>query len=93
MNWEAEGREAVVRLCRMLRFDTTNPPGNELALVRDLASEVEQHSLEPDILVAEEERASLVVRLKGNGTRRPLLLLSHLDVVPAEPDQWTHPPF
>ncbi|MBR85228.1 MAG: hypothetical protein CMM29_00300 [Rhodospirillaceae bacterium] len=93
MNWEAEGREAVDRLCRMLRFDTTNPPGNELALVRDLALEVEQHSLEPDILVVEEERASLVVRLKGNGTRRPLLLLSHLDVVPAEPDQWTHPPF
>jgi acetylornithine deacetylase/succinyl-diaminopimelate desuccinylase-like protein len=85
--------EAVSRLQQMLRFDTTNPPGNELALVAHLAAELKVEGLEAEVLQAAPERASLAVRLRGDGSQRPLLLMSHLDVVPAEPDRWSHPPF
>ena len=89
----AAGDEAVSRLRWMLRLDTTNPPGNELPLVEQLAAELTREGLQPQVLVPAPNRANLVVRLRGDGSQRPLLLLSHLDVVPAAPSQWTHPPF
>ncbi|MDA0335195.1 MAG: M20/M25/M40 family metallo-hydrolase [bacterium] len=85
--------QAVARLQEMLRFDTTNPPGNELPLVRHLAAQLRAEGLEAHVLEATPGRASLAVRLRGDGSQRPLLLISHLDVVPAEPAHWTHPPF
>ena len=93
MNWDKAGSEAVERLRRMVRFDTTNPPGQELILARDLANEVEANGIAAEVYESAAERGNLVVRLKGDGSRRPLLLLSHLDVVPAEPDQWRFQPF
>ncbi len=93
VDFAAAGAEAVTRLQHMLRFDTTNPPGNELPLAQYLAAQLAQEGLEAQILQSAPERANLVVRLRGDGSQRPLLLLSHLDVVPAEPARWTHPPF
>ena len=93
IDWNAAGAEAVSRLQQMLRFDTTNPPGNELPLAQHLASQLAQEGLEAQILQSAPERANLVVRLRGDGSQRPLMLISHLDVVPAEPARWTHPPF
>ena len=93
IQWEEQSGEAVVRLQSMLRFDTTNPPGNERVLVGHLAAGLEAEGLQAQILESAPQRANLVVRLQGDGSERPLLLLSHLDVVPAEPEQWTHPPF
>lgn len=93
MNWEREGNAAVERLCRMLRYDTTNPPGNERDLAEDLAREARESGMEAAVYEASAGRGNLVVRAKGDGSRRPLLLLSHLDVVPAESEYWSHPPF
>lgn len=93
MDWTKEAEEAVDRLCRMIRFDTTNPPGNELELARALAAEANEKGLDASVLESGEHRGNLAVRLRGEGSERPLLLLSHLDVVPAEPDRWTYPPF
>ena len=92
-DWEKVGDEAVAWLQRMIRFDTTNPPGDELALVQDLAGALESEGLAPQALESTPGRGNLIVRLKGDGSERPLLLLSHLDVVPAEPERWTYPPF
>ena len=93
IDWDTIGKEAVENLQSLVRFDTTNPPGNELPLVNHLAEHLKREGLEPQILESAPGRGNLVVRLKGDGSERPLLLLSHLDVVPAEPDRWTHPPF
>ena len=93
LDWEQIEREAVARLREMIRFDTTNPPGNELPLVRQLAKELEEEGLQPQVLESEKGRGNLAVRLEGDKAERPLLLLSHLDVVPVEPSRWTHPPF
>jgi acetylornithine deacetylase/succinyl-diaminopimelate desuccinylase-like protein len=77
----------------MIRFDTTNPPGDELPLVEHLAEELKGQGLSPQVLESAPNRGNLVVRVEGDGSERPILLLSHLDVVPAEPEKWTHPPF
>ncbi|MDA0746500.1 MAG: M20/M25/M40 family metallo-hydrolase [bacterium] len=93
VDWDVAGQEAVAWLQALVRFDTTNPPGNELELVQYMSGELKKEGLAPEVLQSVPERANLVVRLKGDGSERPVLLLSHLDVVPAEPDKWTHPPF
>ncbi|MFH1571314.1 MAG: M20/M25/M40 family metallo-hydrolase [Gemmatimonadota bacterium] len=92
----AAGDEAVACLREMVRFDTTNPPGHELALVRHLADGLTAEGIAVEVLESAPQRASLVARLPaatGDRRRRPLMLLSHLDVVPVEPSRWSHPPF
>ena len=93
IDWQVQTDEAVAWLQRLIRFDTTNPPGNELPLVRDLAAALESEGIGTQVLESAPERGNLVARLHGDGSERPMLLLSHLDVVPAEASQWTHPPF
>jgi len=91
--WDALSAEAVHHLQTLLRFDTTNPPGNELPAVEYVASVLRAAGLEPVVLESAPQRGNVVARLKGDGSLPPLLLYSHLDVVPAEPSHWTHPPF
>ena len=93
IDWEKEGVEAVERLREMIRFATVNPPGDEKELVEWLAGTLRQEGLEPEVIVSEGARANLAVTVKGDGSERPLLLLSHLDVVPVETERWTSPPF
>ena len=92
-DWDAVEAEAAGLLQDMLRCDTTNLPGNELPLARQLAEGLRIDGFEPEVLVSGAERGNLAVRLKGDGSRGALLMLSHLDVVPAEAEKWTYPPF
>jgi acetylornithine deacetylase/succinyl-diaminopimelate desuccinylase-like protein len=86
--------ELAVRFLRdLIRIDTTNPPGNEIAAARYIASVLSGEGLDPVVLEAAPGRGSVVSRLRGNGTKGALLLMSHLDVVPADPKEWDHPPF
>jgi acetylornithine deacetylase/succinyl-diaminopimelate desuccinylase-like protein len=87
------GDEAVRHLQALLRIDTTNPPGNERAAVDYLARVLREAGLEPTVLDSAPGRGNLVVRLRGDGTLAPLLLAGHVDVVPADPAEWSHPPF
>ncbi len=87
------GDDAVRHLQALLKIDTTNPPGNETAAAEYLADLFDAAKLPPVLLGARPERKNVIARLHGSGEKPPLLLSAHLDVVPAEPDQWTHPPF
>jgi acetylornithine deacetylase/succinyl-diaminopimelate desuccinylase-like protein len=84
---------ALELLRGLLRIDTTNPPGRERAAAEFLAESLREDGIEPMLLGPEKERTSLVARLKGSGEGSPLLVTAHLDVVPAEPSRWKHPPF
>lgn len=86
-------QEAITHLQNLIRINTTNPPGNEMAAVKYLASVLEKEKIPCQIFEPSPGRASLIARLKGNGSKRPLLLTSHLDVVPAEEKEWDKPPF
>jgi acetylornithine deacetylase/succinyl-diaminopimelate desuccinylase-like protein len=86
-------REATRHLQTLLRFDTTNPPGNETPAAEYVAAALSQDGIETDVLEYAPGRGSAVSRLRGQGKEAPLLLMAHLDVVPAQPADWTHSPF
>src|SRR5438105_13158034 len=87
-------RDEVTRVLQgLLRCNTTNPAGNEILAVSYLAELLKQDGFEATIFESAPGRANLVSVLRGDGSRRPFLLMGHVDVVPAEAEQWEHPPF
>ncbi len=92
-DWRAAEVETVALLQSLIRFDTTNPPGNELPLATYIASLLEKEGIETRLLVPVPNRATVVARLRGNGRQRPVMLLSHMDVVGVERDKWDFDPF
>lgn len=84
---------AITHLQNLIRLDTTNPPGNEILAATYLAEHLAAAGYEPVVLEPGPGRGNVVTRYRGDGSARPLLLYNHLDVVPVEPEQWTHPPF
>ena len=93
MDWPAAHVEAQGHLRRLLRFDTTNPPGNELPLARYLESVLQAAEIETRLFEPHPGRAAVVARIHGTGSRRPVLLLAHMDVVGVERESWTVDPF
>lgn len=79
-------------LARYIRIDTTNPPGNELAGVELLASVLAETGTESKIFEPVAGRGNLYARLTGTAEERPVILLSHFDVVPAEAAGWKRAP-
>ncbi len=80
-------------LSDLLRIDTTNPPGNETEAAKYLAKNLEKDGFKCELFESAPERGSVVTRLKGSSEKPRLLLLSHLDVVAANPKEWSVHPF
>ncbi|HTD82545.1 MAG TPA: M20/M25/M40 family metallo-hydrolase [Gemmatimonadaceae bacterium] len=93
VDWHAVEAETVSRLRDVIRFDTTNPPGNELQLARYLESTLLSESIETTLLEPAKNRAQVIGRIRGSGARRPVILLAHMDVVGVERASWSHDPF
>lgn len=79
-------------LQNLIRFDTTNPPGNEAGCVAYINSLLTEAGFETTILAKDPNRPNLVTRLKG-GSAPPVMLYGHVDVVTTVNQKWTHPPF
>jgi len=80
-------------LTDLIRLDTSNPPGNESKVASYLKQIADTNGIPAELLGSDPKRLNLVARLKGNGKNKPLLLMAHSDVVPAERKQWTIDPF
>ncbi|MFL5605693.1 MAG: M20/M25/M40 family metallo-hydrolase, partial [Gemmatimonadaceae bacterium] len=96
IDWPAMQAEAVEVLRQYVRINTTNPPGNELATAHFLKAFLEKEGIEATILDTAElgaGRANLYARLKGNGSKRAIALVQHMDVVPVSPAYWSVPAF
>src|SRR5260370_14750388 len=89
----AAQNEAVKFLAELVRIDTSNPPGNEARAAEYIKSVLAAEGIAAQIYESAPGRGNLVARLKGNGKKRPLLLMAHLDVVGVERDKWTVDPF
>jgi acetylornithine deacetylase/succinyl-diaminopimelate desuccinylase-like protein len=77
----------------LIRFDTTNPPGNEVECVRLIAGLLREAGIESELIGTSPQRPNLIARIPGGGRAAPLLLQGHVDVVTTEGQDWTHPPF
>src|SRR5262249_9740123 len=97
--WSDATDELVVTLRELIRIRSINPPPPEppdgaLRAARWIATYLSGLGLEPEVVEPFPGRGSVHARLRGDGTGGdPLLLLSHLDVVPAPPERWSHGPF
>jgi len=85
--------QPITILQNLLRFDTTNPPGNEAACIAYIQNLLKSAGIESQILAKSPSRPNLVARLPGEGKSPPLLLYGHVDVVTTENQTWQHPPF
>jgi acetylornithine deacetylase/succinyl-diaminopimelate desuccinylase-like protein len=96
IDWPALDREGLTLLRDYLRVNSTNPPGNELEAARFLRDFLAKQGIEAQILDTAElgaGRANLYARVKGNGSKRAIALVHHIDVVPATASTWSAPPF
>jgi acetylornithine deacetylase/succinyl-diaminopimelate desuccinylase-like protein len=79
-------------LQRLIRFDTTNPPGNERQCISYIDELLREAGMETTIRARDPERPNLVARFPGSGSAPPLLLYGHVDVVTTAGQDWRHPP-
>ena len=93
INWAEVEKQATDLLSAYVQIDTSNPPGNEVAAARFLAGRFRQAGIDAEVFESEPGRGSVLARVKGTQALRPIILLSHLDVVPATADGWDVPPF
>jgi len=92
-DFTAAREEAVRFLSGYLRIDTVNPPGNETRGAQYLKEILAREGISSEIFESAPGRGNLVARIKGNGTKKPVLIMSHIDVVGVEKDKWTADPF
>ena len=85
--------EILDRYRTLLQIDTSNPPGNETKAVEYLKKTLEAEGIPVQTFALYPNRANLVARLKGNGSKRPLLILAHTDVVGVQREKWPVDPF
>ena len=80
-------------LQNLIRFDTSNPPGNELLCIQYINSLLKDAGISTSFVERTPGRPNLIARLKGEGDAPPLMLYGHVDVVPTKGQKWTYPPF
>ena len=85
--------DATALLAQLVRHNTVNPPGNELAAQEELAALLSGAGFEVTLVGSTPERPNLVARLRGASDGPVLALLSHVDTVLAEPSEWAHDPW
>jgi acetylornithine deacetylase/succinyl-diaminopimelate desuccinylase-like protein len=83
----------VLELQKYVQIDTSNPPGNETAGARYLAGLLAKHGIESELIESAPGRGNLYARIRGKKAGGALLLLHHIDVVPAKASEWMRPPF
>lgn len=90
---EKAGEETTAFLRDLVRIDTQDPPGNESKVALYIAGVFQKEGIPYELLEPVPGRASIVARLKGDGSKRPVLLLAHEDVVPVDRSHWSVDPF
>ncbi len=93
MSWQPAFDEALDIFVRYLQIDTSNPPGNEKPAARFLGSLIEREGIAVEYIETAPNREVAVATLKGDGSKRPLMLCNHTDVVPVEEQYWDVPAF
>ena len=89
-DWPKVDAEFLRHYTTVVQMDTTDPPGNETKVVDYVRKVLEAEGIPVIVSAKEPARANLVARLKGNGSKRPLLIMGHTDTVKVDPAKWIH---
>lgn len=93
MDWAKVAAETVEHFVQLIRIDTSNPPGNETNAARYLESVLTREGIPCTLFAVEPKRANLIARLRGDGSKRPILIMGHTDVVGVQREKWPVDPF
>ncbi len=93
VDWDQVAAETIEHFIALLKIDTSNPPGNETEAAKYLQRILAAEGIDSQLFALEPDRANLVARLKGDGSKRPLLIMGHTDVVGAQKERWSVDPF
>ena len=93
VDWDAVGNDAIDHLVELVKIRSVNPPGNETEVVEYLENVLESEGIESHVFSLDPKRANLVARIEGNGSKRPILIMGHTDVVGVQEDKWFADPF
>src|SRR5215468_11778793 len=93
VDWKKQQAEILRHHRALIQIDSSSPPGNETKVDDYLKRVFEAEGIPVKIFALQPARANLVARLKGNGKKRPLLLLAHTDVVGVQREKWPVDPF
>ena len=93
LDWTAANAELLRHFQALVRIDTQDPPGNETKAVDYIKKTLEADGIAVIVAAKEAARANAIARLKGNGSKRPVLVMGHTDTVKVDPSKWTFPPF
>ncbi len=89
IDWDGVQQEALDLFIQYLKLDTTNPPGNEIRAADFFAGVCKREGIEHQVFEPFPGRSTIWARLRGDGSRRPIILLNHTDVVPHDREFWT----
>ncbi len=93
VDWKQHEAEILRHYRALIQLDTSSPPGNETRAVDYLKQVFEKEGIPVKTFALDAQRANLVARIKGNGSKRPILLMSHTDVVGVQREKWPVDPF
>ena len=93
IDWDEVGEEAIEHLINLVRINTSNPPGNETLAASYVKEALAAEGIDSEFYALDPERANLVARFKGNGSKRPILFMAHTDVVGVQAEKWDEEPF
>ena len=93
VDWQQIQPEIFEHYSNLIHIDTSNPPGNETKAAEYLKKVLEATGIPTQIYARDAGRGNVVARLKGNGSKKPLLVMGHLDVVGVQKEKWSVDPF
>jgi acetylornithine deacetylase/succinyl-diaminopimelate desuccinylase-like protein len=92
-DWTSASKETLANLQAIIRMNTVNPPGNELQVARYLEGKLKEAGIETHLFEPAPGRGALVARIRGTGSKQPVLIMGHMDVVGVEREHWSVDPF
>ena len=89
VDWDEVAAESLSHFSALLRIDTSNPPGNETAAAAYLRDVLAAEGIDGRLFALVPGRDNLVARVEGNGSKAPILVMGHTDVVGVQPENWS----
>tara|TARA_Y100000389_G_scaffold192286_1_gene219554 strand:- start:468 stop:1877 length:1410 start_codon:yes stop_codon:yes gene_type:complete len=93
IDWDEIGEESINHLVDLIQIKSINPPGNETKVTNYLSEALAAEGIYSETYALDKSRANLVARYKGNGSKRPILIMGHTDVVDVQKERWSGDPF